>query len=120
MMMLYPKNLLSYGGDISIKNKSDLTAIVDARTDDIKQCLKLYQANLDGHHFFPYIYMVFDTESGNESLAKLQLHWDATYNDFVQAMPDSVRDKYTNFSIAQCPLNFEENNTTVLTAVCRA
>ncbi|CAF4564135.1 unnamed protein product, partial [Rotaria sp. Silwood2] len=59
-------------------------------------------------------------KSGNEPLAKLQLNCDATYNDLVHAMPNSIRNKYTNFSIARRPLNFDKDDTTVLSAVCRA
>ncbi|CAF1486140.1 unnamed protein product [Rotaria sordida] len=112
--------LLSYGADVNIKNKYGSTPIDDARTDEMRQILKQYRANLDGNKFFS-VYLFGDgAQSGNEPLAKLQLHYDATYNDLVQAMPNTIRDKYPNFSIARRPLNFEEDNTTVLSAVCRA
>ncbi|CAF4907948.1 unnamed protein product, partial [Rotaria sp. Silwood1] len=112
--------LLSYGADTNIKNKDSLTAIDIARIDEVQQVLIQYQANLEGNKFFFIHLYDDDAESGNEPLAKLQLSCHATYNDLLQAMSDSMRDKYTNFSIARRPLNFEEDGTTVLSAVCRA
>ncbi|CAF1456570.1 unnamed protein product, partial [Rotaria sordida] len=44
--------LLSYGADVNIKNKYGSTPIDDARTDEMKQILKRYRANLDGNKFF--------------------------------------------------------------------
>ncbi|CAF4932837.1 unnamed protein product, partial [Rotaria sp. Silwood1] len=109
--------LLSYGADINIKNKYGSTAMGDARTDAMKQFLGKYRASLDENKFFSVHLYGDGAQSGNEPLAKLQLHCDATYNDLVQAMPDSIRDKYTKFSIARRPLNFEEDGITVLSAV---
>ncbi|CAF4534237.1 unnamed protein product [Rotaria sp. Silwood2] len=112
--------LLNYGADVNIKNKYGSTAINDAKTDEIRQILKRYRDNLDENKFLS-VYLYGDgAKSGNEPLAKLQLHCDATYNDLVNAMPDSIRSNYPSFSIARRPLNFEEDDTTILSAVCRA
>ncbi|CAF3923853.1 unnamed protein product [Rotaria sp. Silwood1] len=127
--------LLSYGADVNIKNKDGFTAtdvvqvdevkdglttVNDARIDEVKQLLIQYRVNVDENKFFSVHLYDDGTESGNELLAKLQLHYDATYNDLVKAMPDSIRDKYPNFSIARRPIYFEDDATTVLSAVCRA
>ncbi|CAF1210268.1 unnamed protein product, partial [Rotaria sordida] len=78
--------LLSYRADVNIKNKYGSTPIDDARTDEMRQILKQYRANLDGNKFFS-VYLFGDgAQSGNEPLAKVQLHYDATYNDLVQEM----------------------------------
>ncbi|CAF4864998.1 unnamed protein product [Rotaria sp. Silwood1] len=112
--------LLNYGADVNIKNKYGSTAIDDARDDAMRQRLRQYRAYLDGNIFFSVHLFGDGKKAGDEPLAKLQLHYDATYNDLVKAMPDSIRDKYPNFSIARRPLNFEDGPTTVLSAVCRA
>ncbi|CAF1011952.1 unnamed protein product [Rotaria sordida] len=88
--------LLSHGADINIKNK------------------------FEGNKYFSVHLYGDGKKSGNEPLAKLQLSCNATYNDLVHAMPDSIRNKYSNFSTARRPLNFDEDDTTVLSAVCRA
>ncbi|CAF3425846.1 unnamed protein product [Rotaria sp. Silwood2] len=112
--------LLTYGADVNIKNKYGSTAIDDAKTDEMKQRLRQYRTYLDGNKLFSVHLYGDGAKSGNEPIAKLQLHCDATYNDLVKAMPDSIRNKYPNFSIARRPLNFEEDGTTILSAVCRA
>ncbi|CAF1298596.1 unnamed protein product [Rotaria sp. Silwood1] len=112
--------LLSHGADINIKNKFGSTPIDESRADEIKQRLKQYQANLEGNRFFSVHLYGDGKKSGNEPLAKLQLSCDASYNDLVHAMPDAIRNKYSNFSIARRPLNFDQDDTTVLSAVCRA
>ncbi|CAF3254853.1 unnamed protein product, partial [Rotaria sp. Silwood2] len=112
--------LLNHGANINMKNKFGSTPVDDSQTDEMKQHLKQYRANLEGNKYFSVHLYGDGQKSGNEPLAKLQLNCDATYNDLVHAMPNSIRNKYTNFSIARRPLNFDKDDTTVLSAVYRA
>ncbi|CAF0993143.1 unnamed protein product [Rotaria sordida] len=112
--------LLSYGADLNIKNVFGATPIDESRTDEMKQYLKRYRTNLEENKFFSIHLYSDGKKTGDEPLAKLQLNCDATYNDLINAMPDSIRNKYPNFSIARRPLNFDKNDTTILSAICRA
>ncbi|CAF3336676.1 unnamed protein product [Rotaria sp. Silwood2] len=112
--------LLSHGADINIKNIYNVTAFEEARTDAMKEHLKQYRASLKGNHFFSVHLYGDGATSGNKPLTELKLPCNATYNDLVKAMPDTIRDKYPNFSIARRPLDFEKDGITVLSAVYRA
>jgi hypothetical protein len=112
--------LLHHGADANIKNQFGETAFDNARSDEIKKLLKKYCENLQENKIIT-VHLFGDGKStGNEPLAKIQLHCDATYNDLIKAMPESLRKKYNSFSIARRPLVFNEDNISVLSAVCRA
>ncbi|CAF1590258.1 unnamed protein product, partial [Adineta ricciae] len=53
-------------------------------------------------------------------LAKVQLHYNATIDDLIDALPDSLRQTHRWFSIARSPLDFPSNETPLISAVCRA
>ncbi|CAF3673449.1 unnamed protein product [Rotaria sp. Silwood1] len=112
--------LLSHGADINIKNKYGSFAFDDARTDDMKRHLEQYRTNLKENKLLAVHLYGDGAKSGKEPLAKLQIHCNATYNDLVKAIPDSMRPNFSCFSIARRPLNFDDDNTTVLSAVYRA
>ncbi|CAF3712259.1 unnamed protein product [Rotaria sp. Silwood1] len=112
--------LLSHGADINIRNGYGSVAFDDAQNTVMKQHLKQYRANLSQNKLLTVHLYGDDAESGNEPLAKVQIHYHAKYNDLVHAIPKSLQDKYSNFSIARRPLIFDDDKTTVLSAVCRA
>ena len=113
--------LLTQGADVNIKNQFGETAFENAKSPEVKNALEKYRANLRDNKFFT-VHLFGDGKStGNEPLAKLQLRRDAIRSDLVTAMPDSLRNQYNSFSIARRPLHFHDvDNTTVLSAVCRA
>ncbi|CAF4894223.1 unnamed protein product [Rotaria sp. Silwood1] len=109
--------LLRHGADINIVNSHRVTAFDEARTDEMKKHLQQYRANLKGNKFFSVDLYSDGTKAGNKPLAELKFTGNATYNHLVQAMPDTIRNEYRNFSIARRPLNFEKDDITVLSAV---
>ena len=111
--------LLEHNADLSIRNQLNETALDNARSDKMKQFLRKRRQNLDDEKYL-IVHLYGDgTKSGNDPLAKIQLHPDAGYNDLISAMPSSMREKYNSFTIARRPLVFDDN-TTVLSAICRA
>lgn len=112
--------LLSHHADMNIKNQFGETVFENARSDEVKQLLKKNRQNLHDNKFITVHLFGDGKSSGNDALAKVQLDYDANYNDLINAMPASLRDKYNSFSIARRPLNFDEDDATVLSAVCRA
>ncbi|CAF1276546.1 unnamed protein product [Rotaria sp. Silwood1] len=112
--------LLSHGADINIKNTYDTIAFDDAQTDEMKRHLQQYRTNLKDNKLLDVHLYGDGAKSGTQPLAKLQIHCNAKYSDLIEAMPASMRDQFPNFSIARRPLNFEDDKTTILSAVCRA
>ncbi|CAF2157042.1 unnamed protein product [Rotaria magnacalcarata] len=112
--------LISRGADLSIRNQYDATALEEASTKEIKEILKEYRNNLAVDKCIPVHLYGDGMTSGFDPIIKVQLHCDATINDLITAIPDPYRGKYRWFSIARSPLNFENENTTLISAVCRA
>ncbi|CAF1103316.1 unnamed protein product [Rotaria sordida] len=112
--------LLSYEANINIKNKNGAIAFDEARTNEMIKHVQQYRNNLEDNKFFDVHLYGDGKKSGNEPLAKLKIHCHADYNELVNAIPDSMRPKYPCFSIARRPLIFEDDKTTVLSAVYRA
>lgn len=111
--------LLEHNADMSIKNQHNETPFHNAQSDKMKEFLRKRHKNLEDEKYLA-IHLYGDGKtSGDEALAKVQLHLRATYNDLVSAMPSSVREKYNSFTIARRPLVFDDD-ATVLSAICRA
>ncbi|UJR34415.1 hypothetical protein I4U23_021822 [Adineta vaga] len=112
--------LLNHGADVNIRNGYGETVFDNAQTDEVKQLLKQHRENLLENKFMS-VYLFGDGLSyGNEPLAKLQLPTDATRDDLRKAMPKSIKEKFNIFSIARRPLRFDKEETTILSAFCRA
>jgi ankyrin repeat protein len=112
--------LLAHGADVNIKNQYGETAFQDARSDEVKKVLEKYRENLQENKIITVHIFGDGSRSGNEPLAKVQLHCGATRSDLRKAMPEDLRNKYNSFSIARRPLHFDEESTTIISAVCRA
>ncbi|CAF2502916.1 unnamed protein product [Rotaria sp. Silwood2] len=112
--------LLSRGADVSIRNQFDATALDEATDDEIKKLLQEYRNNLAVDKYIPVRLFGDGKGSGNEPIAEVQLHCDATINDLIKAIPKPHHDKYRWFSIARSPLDFDNETTTLISAVCRA
>ncbi|CAF4120098.1 unnamed protein product [Adineta steineri] len=112
--------LLSRGADINIKNSYSSTPIDDAQTDEIKKLLQQHRDNLAIDKYIPVHLYSDGKKAGDGPLAKVQLHCDATIDDLIKALPDKLRDSYKWFSIARSPLDFADDKTTLISAVCRA
>ena len=112
--------LLSRGADISIKNQYGATALDEAQTDGMKKLLQQYRDNLAVEKIIPVHLYGDGKKAGDAPMAKVQLHCDATISDLIKAMPDTLRDTYKWFSVARSPLNFHNEKTTLISAVCRA
>ncbi|CAF0883519.1 unnamed protein product [Rotaria sordida] len=112
--------LLSRGADVSIRNKYDATALDEAKGDEIKKLLQEYRNNLAVDKYIPVHLFEDGASSGNEPIVKVQLHCDATISDLIKAIPEPYHNKYRWFSIARSPLDFDNETTTLISAVCRA
>lgn len=111
--------LLEHNADMTIKNQHNETPFDNARSDKMKEFLRKRCQNLVDEKYLVVHLYGDGKSSGDEALAKIQLHPQATYNDLISAMPLSMREKYNSFTIARRPLVFD-GNTTVLSAFCRA
>ncbi|CAF3682849.1 unnamed protein product [Rotaria sp. Silwood1] len=109
--------LLSHGADIHIENNFHTLAFDDAQNDDMRQHLEKYRANLKDKKFIDVHLYSDGAKAGNAPLAELKLSYNAKYTDLVEAMPKSLKDQYPCFSIARRPLNFDDDKTTILSAV---
>ena len=113
--------LLSRGADINIQNKYGDTALDDASSsDEIKKLLQQYRENLSVEKFLSVHLYGDGSKSGNKPIAEVQLHCDATINDLIEAIKPSLGSQYRWFSVARSPLNFENDSTSLVSAVCRA
>ncbi|CAF1386800.1 unnamed protein product [Adineta steineri] len=112
--------LLTRGADINIKNQFDATVFDEVKRDDIKKLLKLYRDNLADDKILSVHLFGDGKSSGNEPLVKVQLHYDATINDLIKAIPDPLCNEYRWFSISRSPLDFDYEKMTLISAVCRA
>ncbi|CAF0937556.1 unnamed protein product [Rotaria sordida] len=112
--------LLSRSVDINIQNQYGATALDEAQTDEIKTLLQQYRENLSVEKLISVHLYGDGTKSGNEPIAKVQLHYDATIDDLIKAIPPSLGNSYRWFSVARSPLAFENNNINLVSAVCRA
>ncbi|CAF1268197.1 unnamed protein product [Rotaria magnacalcarata] len=112
--------LLEHGADVNIKNFHGSTPIDDAKSDEMRKLLRRYRTNLEENKFFSVHLYGDGKTTGDKPLATLQLTCDASYNNLVAAMSNEMKAKYPNFSMARRPLNFDKDDTTVLSSACRA
>ena len=113
--------LLEHGADINIKNYHGETAFDNAQQNQqIKQILNKYKSNLLGDKFVQVHIYGDGKSSGNEPLAKVELHYDATKQNLLDALPQEIQQKYRCFSMARRPIIFERDgkDLSVLSAVC--
>ena len=112
--------LLSRGADISIQNEYGATVLDEVQADGIKQLLQQYRDNLSFEKYLSVHLYGDGSTSGKEPIARVQLNCDATINDLIKAMPAALGNQYRWFSVARSPLNFNDEDVTLASAVCRA
>ncbi|CAF1184231.1 unnamed protein product [Rotaria sordida] len=123
--------LLEYGANITIKNDFKVTVFEEKFSEKVKQdiarkiyeLLLQYRNNLKYHKLIDvHIYLDEnqDDDDNDDPKVKIQLHYAATYDDLLYALPNYLKNEYNYFSIARRPLNFKKKETTVVSAVCHA
>ncbi|CAF3565286.1 unnamed protein product [Rotaria sp. Silwood1] len=112
--------LLNHGANVNIRNKYGSTVFDDARLDEVKKVLREHQQNLTENRWISVHLFGDGAKSGNEPLAKVQIHCNANFHELRQSMPEKLRKKYSDFSMARRPLNNESDDIQVVSAVCRA
>ncbi|CAF3150767.1 unnamed protein product [Rotaria sp. Silwood2] len=112
--------LLNHGANTNIRNKYGSTALDDARSDAVKKLLRQHRQNLTENKWISVHLFGDGAKTGNEPLARVQLHCDANFHDLLQSMPEALRNIYRNFSMARRPLNSGSDDIQVVSAVCRA
>lgn len=119
--------LLEYGADASIKNDFKVTAIdeqieqtVDQTTaNKINELLYAYRENLKEKKLID-VFIHLDGTDNDKPAMKVQLHPTATYRDLVEALPKDLVNGLDHFSAARRALKFDDDHTTVISAICRA
>lgn len=119
--------LLEHGADVTIKNDFRANVFedpfykdIDSNTQNrINELLSKHRNNLTGHKLMD-VYIYLDQDTGDEPQSKLQLQLNAGYQQLVEALPNALKNKLGYFSIAKRRLFFEKNDTTIISAVCRA
>ena len=118
--------LLKYDADATIQNAYRVTAFDEEISQEVNKNVALkinelvleHQINLKAEKLLN-IY-VYDNNNGEEAIANIQLGINATRKDLVAALPASSIDEYPYFSVARRVLDFEKEDTTIISAVCHA
>ena len=116
--------LIDFGADLTIKNEHGLSALdedipksVDEKTaSKLKQLLRQYQlSSMEQKSIDVHIY-----DTGDSPVEKVRVHHSAVYADLLNALPDDFKSRVGYFSIARRRLRFDDPDTTIIAAVCRA
>lgn len=113
--------LLAYGADVNIKNNFGATVFDEVKPEPIERILEQYRRNLKNDKLMPvhiYLGKINWDNKDEQPIAKVHLRYDAKRKDLLEALPETMRNEDGYFSIAKRPLCFENNETTILTAVC--
>jgi ankyrin repeat protein len=121
--------LLEYGADVNIKNDFGTTVFNEDVSDEvdkdvaskIEEVLQQYKRNLKSEKLLD-IHVYEDDGDGREPIVKIKLGLDAGYKELLAALSDISGNQYQYpyFSVARRALDFEEEYTTIISAVCRA
>ncbi|CAF1611886.1 unnamed protein product, partial [Adineta ricciae] len=93
--------LLYRGADINIRNADGATPLEDGPNSEIKKLLEQYRNSVAVDKFIPVHVYSDGKKAGEGPLAKVQLHYNATIDDLIDALPDSLRQTHRWFSIAR-------------------
>jgi ankyrin repeat protein len=116
--------LLEYGADFNIKNDFGATVFDDGVSNEvdknlsskIEDVLLKYQRYLKTHKLIDvYIYLAESKEE--EPVIKLQIDHTTVYQDLLQALPKNLWDVKYYFSIAGRPLDFNNSDKRLMSAV---
>ncbi|UJR21018.1 hypothetical protein I4U23_024118 [Adineta vaga] len=109
--------LLNRGADTSIRNQYDSTPYDETKNNEIKKLLERYRQDLAVEKIIPVELYGDGKSSGNKPIATVQLECNATVNDLIKALPLPLRDEYRWFSVARSPLNLNNDESNLLSAV---
>ena len=114
--------LLAYGADVNIKNNFGATVFDETKPECVQRILEQYRGNLKNDKLMAvHVYLKkINRDTIEELIVKIHLRYDAKQKDLFEALPDTINREDGYFSIAKRPLWFESQDTTILTAVCRA
>jgi ankyrin repeat protein len=116
--------LLEYGADVNIKNDFGATVFDEAISDEvdndlssrINAILLQHQRYLKSHKLIDVEIYLHESDE-DKPVVKFQIDHKSVYDDLWQALPKNLWDKKYYFTIAGRPLNFQETNTRIMSAV---
>jgi ankyrin repeat protein len=119
--------LLEYGADVNIKNDYGATVFEEVIlkevnkdvSDKIKDLLLKHQHNLKSEKILD-IHVYDDDGDGQKPIAKIKLGLEAKKRDLLAALLDISDNQDAYFSIARRALDFKKEDTTIISALCRA
>ena len=114
--------LLSYHADLTLRNAYGLTVFDECQSAMVKAMLENSRERLcDGKFITIHIYEKRPGQRSKEQpAARLSLPYDMKHIDLLRALPPPLQGQLGYFTIAGRALQFEEDDSSILTAVYRA